>query len=153
LEIQTSQSARLIGFTVVLFTLSQIVQLSNQNPISRAFSSLLKNVYVTVPDSLVVIGSLLALLLLFLIFFVLSLFIIRSIFRYAVYGRIISILMHLSETDVQKQQEQQKQESGKKTLQETMSEIVKVESLNKKLYGIIPSEYFLAKLRISLCWA
>ena len=134
-EIQSSQSARLIGFSVALFTLLQMVQLSGQGTFSKIFPF----VSMSVPSWLITILNFVVFLIFLGTVFLLNLYIIRSIFRYAVYGLLISQLMYVSQTVAKPQ----KDESFLRVISK-----IAVERIEKrKLYTFIPLIWFISAKR------
>lgn len=91
---QTSQSARLIGFLVALFTLLQTVQYSKLYPLNGLFP----NTIITFP-CLAWFTELLKLLLLLLGILFLMVFIVRTVFRFSIYADLSGMMMEINLND------------------------------------------------------
>lgn len=85
-DLQMSQVARLIGFIVALFTLLQTAQ--NSNPLSKVFPIFLVSINLLSLESLKI-------LFLFLIAFLLMLFVVRAVIRFAIFGKLSSHLISI----------------------------------------------------------
>ena len=96
-DVQTALGARLIGFTVALFTLLQVVQPSLFNkasmllPIPPVIN--IGNFAISWKPCVLFLGVL-----------VLMVFIIRTIFHYAIYGKLLSQLIVISPFDIPENQ-------------------------------------------------
>jgi len=130
---QTSQGARLIGFAVALFTLIQTVQSSGSNLLSTIF-----------PTGLVMAGFEILTpyangakaILLFAGILVLMTYIVRTMFRFAVYSGFASYLINLLPFEVEKNQ----------SIQSAIHNAVIQSMINKnaKLYWVIQCKWFIA---------
>jgi hypothetical protein len=94
---QNQQGTRLIGFVIGLFTLLQLTQTSKNSPLSGVFPNFPKIINVTLcpllSDSLKVVFLFVGTA--FIIFFIL-----RTIFRYALYGTMASYIMTVNNYDI-----------------------------------------------------
>lgn len=101
---QTSQSARLIGFTIALFTLLQTVQNSEREPLSGIFSELARHIGAIVSELgiseiLVMhawIGELSKLILVFIAIAGLMTWLIRTLFRFLVWAYFAQFVRNVS---------------------------------------------------------
>jgi len=95
---QTSQSARLIGFVVALFTLLGAVQISKSNPLSTAFNNFPFLFDKEIASA--INWSILKFPLFFASVCILNFFIVRAIYRFSVYGFLSSCLIDLRLSEI-----------------------------------------------------
>jgi hypothetical protein len=93
---QNGQGTRLIGFVVGLFTLLQLTQALDQSALSRIFPNFISFLQLTAPW-----GDFLKVLFLFMGTWVILYFILRSIFRFSVYGHLSSAAMYVTEEEAE----------------------------------------------------
>jgi len=104
---QTSQGARLIGFTLALFTLIQTVQNSKQQPLSNIFSDLANTLteFAQTCEIFEVLSSIIVTIsfpLFFLSIFILLFFIFRTIFRFSIFAFFSDYLIKIKSCEISK---------------------------------------------------
>jgi hypothetical protein len=105
---QTSQSARLIGFTIALFTLLQVVQYSKQEPLSGIFRELARQISsvsskLGISETVVMytwIGEIVKFCVLFLSISFLMTWLIRTVFRFLVYAYHAQYVMFVGKDEI-----------------------------------------------------
>lgn len=139
----TSQGARLIGVAIAAFTLIQTVQHSKEEPLSRIFSyaSAVLYRFAQILKLSELIPSFVATLKLVLfggILFALLFFIVRSIFRFVMFGYYSSYLIRVKYSEISE---------STKPLHYAIHHTVlnNIRGANQKLYGIFPLIWFVAR--------
>ena len=136
-----SHGVRLIGFTAGLFTLIQIVQNSKKEPLSGIFTKT-SVILGGIPPSYTEAFKL-------LVFFagngLLLFFIIRSIFRFAVFGYLSEFTLAVNSDETFERAE---------AIHMAIHKIVekKIVSTKKKLYGVFPLRWFVSTGKDSEHW-
>lgn len=139
-DIQTSQSARLLGFVGALFVLIKAVQDSASEQLSKIFTF-------TFPINLPDFGAYpryAELLLLFLVVWVLMTFIMRTVFRFSAYGSLLNYLIDLPPI---------KKISNQNIHKEINDEVQKwVKKDGVKLYVLVPITWFIYSKEAKSKW-
>lgn len=129
---QASQGARLIGFAIVLFTLTQLVQHSHEQPLSSVFSNL--PVLLPLSEIGLIIVELLKFGVLLFSIALLIFWVIRTIFRFTVFAYFAQRLIESDEIEVSAQTK----EPNCSTVHDAVSNLV----AEKKVYFKIPLVWF-----------
>ena len=131
---RASHGVHLIGFTAGLFTLIQIVQNSESQPLSGIF----KNVSVIFSGIPPIIGEFFKLMVFFVGIWVLLFFIIRTIFRFAVFAYFAEYSLAVGAKETYRRSE---------PIHEAIHLIVieKVIEANKRLYWRFPLSWFVVR--------
>lgn len=132
---QVSQSARLIGFTLALFTLFQIVQSSRTDRFSYIFPALIN----------IDVSPCLKFLFFFCLVWVLFIFLIRAIFRFSVFGLASGHAIFVTDSEVQKMRDEQKgKNEPEKDEFHIFHDAVFKRLSEKRVFGFIRVEWFYA---------
>jgi hypothetical protein len=138
---QTSQGARLIGFTVALFTLLQTVQHSRQEPLSRIFS----NIDAFLPQVAPGFAASLKFLLFFCSVLALFFFIFHAIFRFIVFAYFSDSVIRVKQSEISLWTEGIHQDIH-------VAARIRMEETKKRIYGVFPTVWFVAKGEESQHW-
>lgn len=133
----TSQGARLIGVAVTLFTLIQLVQNSKEVSLSTILLSDFVPAIQLSETGLLILAAL-KLLLFGGILLALLFFVIRSIFRFVVFGYLSSYLIRLEHTEVS-----ESTTSLHRTIHSTV--VDNLEDAKQKVFWIFPLVWFVSR--------
>jgi len=136
---QNQQMTRLIGFVIGLFTLLQLTQSSKSSPLSSVFPyfpSVIEATYAPFWDFLKVV----------FLFFGVSLilfFILRTIFRYALYGNMACWVMNINYGDIMKNKDKWSGCNEMFAFNYSLSlEIYRTARTTARIFGIVPANWF-----------
>jgi hypothetical protein len=129
-EMQSALGTRLIGFVVGLFALLQLVQFSKSARLGEIFP-----IFKNWQD----FGSQWKFIFLFIGVLILMVYIVRTIFRYAVYGRFMIKVLEQNIVQI----------GSNESATNKIHTLVMSKMSNQKLYWIFPSSWFLAGSRRS----
>ena len=131
---QSSQSARLIGFLIGLFTLLQTVQHSEKEPLAGIF----KNIEFALTFEIhPIVGDMFKLLLFSVFVWVSLVFIVRTIFRFPLFSYSSDCLITLKLSDIS--------ENSKKPIHSVIQEATFDMVCAKKVFGIFRLSWFISR--------
>ena len=139
---QTSQGARLIGFAIVLFTLTQLVQRSHEQPLSSVFSNL--PLLLNLSEIGLILVEMFKFGVLLFSIAILIFWVIRTIFRFAVFAYFAQRLIELDVVEVSAQTK----EPECSAVHGAVANLVAKE----KVYFTVPLVWFFARGENSQNW-